>query len=361
MPLLFNEKLRKNESHGSKVASLFFTFFVFFLAFVTSGCSTQTSLSEKSQVAAGLAVDETLAAQDFDFPSKHPSLMRGRTLFQQHCVKCHSTAFWQQDTVKTDIAYTTPIDTFLMLTTGETPKVSMPTAQRKQVLPPNHPAFKDALNRDDRWAVIFYTRYLAGAGDMASSHVDMAGVFGGNCAVCHGSKGQGDGFLHTGKTGNHELHDAAQLKNLQPAPANFQQYRRVYNRTDAQLLKYLCEGIYPSAMPAWYGNVNLDKDTGKPDYIFDEPLLLNLVRYIRTWAYTNDLSEDLPEAKNPPPGLQSLQSCKQLPTNYPWFAEMVEHYPSESGVKPLPQLDPVAGGLVLPKELTKGGQKQHHD
>jgi mono/diheme cytochrome c family protein len=327
---------------------------LFFLFFAT-GCSTQSPVSSQLKTAENSVIDQRLASQDFAFPSKHPSLMRGRTIFNQHCVRCHAPAFWQQQTVKEHIAYTTPIDTYLMLTTGESPKVVMPTSQRQQVLPGTHPAFKDKLSRDERWAVIFYTRYLAGAGDLKSSGVDMAGVFGGNCAVCHGSKGQGDGFLHTGKTGNHELHDAVQVKNLQPAPANFQQYNRVYNRTDAQLFKYLCEGIYPSAMPAWYGNVNLDKDTGKPTYVFDEQLLMNLVRYVRTWSYENDLPETLPEVKSPPEGLRSLQSCQSLPTNHPWYSKMTQFHPNPSSVKPLPLSNPITGGMVLHSSKPTGG------
>lgn len=321
----------------------------------TAGCSTQSSVNPQLTAAEGPIMDTRLAGQDFAFPSKHPSLMRGRTIFNQQCVQCHAPAFWQKPSVKENTAFSTPIDEYLMLTTGKAPQVVMVNDQRRQALPSLHKAFKNELSRDERWAVIFYTRYLSGAGDMSSSGVDMAGVFGGNCAVCHGSKGQGDGFLHTGKTGNHELHDAIQVHNLQPAPANFQQYKRLYNRTDAQLLKYLCEGIYPSAMPAWYGNVNLDKDTGKPTYVFDEQLLLNLVRYIRNWSYENDLPEDLPEAKNPPPGLQSLQSCHSLPTNYPWYQQMQQFSPNPSGIKALPVADSVTGGLVLPTPHQKGG------
>jgi cytochrome c5 len=325
-----------------------------------SGCTSVVKNAEQSGISlvSQPIFNQQMSDEDFAFPSKPPSLMKGREIFQQQCVKCHATSYWQTQSVKTDLAYTTPIDLYRFLTRGEVkqlldehgkPVPALLTPERKALLPKGHPAFKNTLNSDDRWAVIFYARYLAGAGDLRSPDPKstMDSIFSGNCAVCHGSKGQGDGFLHTGKTGNHELHDAPQLKNLLPAPANFQQYSRIYNRTDAQLLKYLCEGIYPSAMPAWYGNVNLDKDTGKPTYIFDDQLLMNLVRYVRTWAYQNDLDPDtMPEAKNPPPGLPQLESCHPSPTNRAWTKAMQNNGPNQGKQFVTLPADPVTGGMT---------------
>lgn len=317
-----------------------------------SGCAGQTTKINESKSNTSLltepVVDQKLADQDFAFPSQYPSLMRGREIFQSQCVKCHTQASWQDDKVKHDIAYTTPIDTYLMLTTGQAPMVEMPTSQRRQVLPANHPGFRDALSRDDRWAVIFYTRYLAGAGDIKSPDpkTDVPAIFGGNCAVCHGTKGQADGPLYTAKTGNHELHDGTQVKNLMPAPANFRQYSRLYNRTDAQLLKYICEGIYPSAMPAWFGNVNVDKDSGRITYIFDDNLISNLVRHVRTLSYNNDLSPDLPEVQTPPRGLSVIDSCKPVATNRPWTTTMRDNGPNKGQVYVVPPANPITGGMV---------------
>jgi mono/diheme cytochrome c family protein len=319
------------------------------LTALLGGCSAQEKIAsgDTSSLVAGPVTDRRLVVEDFAFPSQTPSLMQGRELYQAQCMQCHAQGFWQTPKVKQDLAYTTPIDLYLMLTTGTAPSVVMPTAERRQVLPLRHPPFREKINRDGRWAVLFYARYLAGAGDIKSPDpkADLAAIFGGNCAVCHGPKGQGDGPLYTGKTGNHELGNAAQTNNLNPAPANFQEYRRIYNRTDAQLFKYLCEGIYPSAMPAWYGDVNVDKDTGKITYRFDEKLLTNMVRYVRTWAYRNDLSSDLPEAKTPPPGLEMLNACRPMPTNHPWTNAM-----RASGLPPRPPLplqNPVTGGMIL--------------
>ncbi|WP_373531488.1 hypothetical protein [Vampirovibrio sp.] len=359
------------------VQTLALTAVVSLTVFLT-GCTGAVKNAEQSDInlVSQPVFNQQLSDEDFAFPSKPPSLMKGREIFQQQCVKCHATSYWQTQKVKTDLAYTTPIDLYRFLTRGEVkqlidehgkPVPALLTSERKAVLPKGHPAFRDSLNPDERWAVIFYARYLAGAGDIKSPDpkTTMASIFSGNCAVCHGSKGQGDGFLHTGKTGNHELHDAPQVKNLMPAPANFQQYSRVYNRTDAQLLKYLCEGIYPSAMPAWYGNVNLDKDTGKPTYIFDNQLLMNTVRYVRTWAYDNDLNPDtMAEAKNPPPGLLQLESCRPMPTNRPWSQAMQNNGPNKGHHYTILPADPITGGMThvgpVPKNTVVPGNAAGH-
>lgn len=325
-----------------------------------SGCTERKATIQKSHgaLASAPAVDERLLAEDFGFPSRPPSLKRGKEVFQQHCASCHAAGYWQTQKVKENIAYTTPIDTFLFLTTGKAPEVLLPNKERRAVLPGTHPAaFRDVLSRDDRWAAIFYARYLAGAGDMpnpSANSPDVAAIFGGNCAVCHGPKGQADGPLHTGRTGNHELKNAEQYNNFMPAPANFTQYDRLYNRTDAQLYKYICQGLYPSAMPSWYGNVNLDKDTGVVTYVFDDKLLWSLVRYVRGLAYVNDL----PETEPVPPGLQYLQACEPVQQNRPWTPAMVKNAPNKTAPLRMPLGDPITGGMILQRGVA--GHDQPH-
>ncbi len=323
------------------------------LAAVTlvSGCTGQKAKiqSGASSLVAETTINERLVQEDFAFPSHPPSLKRGKEVFQQHCVKCHAVGYWQQPKVKTNLAYTTPIDLYLMLTTGKAPEIVLPTRERKQLLP-NHLAVKDQLSRDDRWAVIFYTRYLAGAGDMPKPNAqspDIAAIFGGNCAVCHGSSGRADGPLFTGKTGNHELKDAELVHNFMPAPADFRQYNRMYNRTDAQIFKYICQGIYPSAMPSWYGNVDRDKETGKVVFTFDDPVIWSLVRYVRTLAYNNDLPPSAPEMLKPPVGLQALQPCEPVPQNRPWTNLMRESAPDKGQAYTVPAGNPITGGMIL--------------
>lgn len=343
--------LKKQTSRKASIAKALALTAVVSLTVLLSGCTGQPTKIQNtnSKLLSEPVVDQKMTAMDFAFPSQPPSLMKGREIFQQQCVKCHAQGYWQTAKVKQDLAYTTPIDFYRMLTEGGAQAVVMPTNERKQLFPASHPAFREIINHDDRWAVIFYTRYLAGAGDIKSPDpkVDVAAIFGGNCAVCHGTKGNADGPLYTGKTGNHELHDGALVHNFMPAPANFRQYNRVYNRTDAQLFKYVCEGIYPSAMPSWYGDVNVDKDTGKVTYMFNENLITNLVRHVRSLSYNNDLKPELPEAITPPPGLPQINVCRPVDSNRPWTNAMKNEGPYKGNVPKMPSADPITGGLTM--------------
>ncbi|MEB3286419.1 MAG: hypothetical protein VKJ04_02835 [Vampirovibrionales bacterium] len=296
------------------------------LLFLASACSVATQ-SKDTNLLATPVVDQRLSKDDFGFPSRAPSLKQGREVFGNQCISCHSKAFFQTDKVKRNLNVTTPIDLYLMLSSGEAHAVVNPSPERVQVLPKQHPAFRDKLSRDERWAVLFYARYLAGAGDMPGPATapgeTVASIFGGNCAVCHGTRGLADGPLHLGKTGSHEIKNADIKENLLPPPARFHDdYARMYNRSDAQLFKYVCEGIYPSAMPSWYGNVHRDPATNKIVYVFDSPLISRLIRHVRGFAYENDLPLSDPEVVNVPKGLGAMGACKDVPTNRPWTQMM---------------------------------------
>lgn len=326
-------------SNNLKMQLPYWVLLVLLVPFLLTGCTTQkTKISDKvSTLVAEPGLDDRLLKEDFSFPSAKPSLLAGKGIFygnkdgkqfENNCSQCHSAAYFQQENVKRDLAYTTPIDLFLFLTDGEAPPVNNPmkTSYRRATLPKVHQGadgqplkYRDALSRDERWEVLFYARHLAGGSDIQPPNPhspDVKNIFGGNCAVCHHTKGTGNGTLHLGKTGNHHAKNAEIVANLIPPPANFTSYKRMYNRTDAQIFKYLCEGIYPSAMPAWFGNVNRDAKTGQITYVFDENLLWNLVRQVRTYSYAE---YDLPASDGPPPsGINQLDSCNPMPTNQPW-------------------------------------------
>jgi mono/diheme cytochrome c family protein len=281
-----------------------------------TGCSVEESgLSKNRTYLAQPVVDERLSKEDFSFPSEPPKLTNGKTVFANNCASCHAAAYWQKPTVQEHLTYSTPIDYYLFLTTGHGPAVFLPTNERRKVFPANHMPYRDKLSRQERWEVIFYTRYLAGLANMQFKSLDGkpldldTDVYGGNCAVCHGKRGHADGFLHTGKASSHELQSAPIHGVFYPPPANFTQYVRVYNRTDAQWFKYLCEGIYPSAMPSWFGNIDRTKN-----FVFNHELLWKLPRYLRTKAYNNDL----PETEAVPPGPIPKQTCSPVPTNQYW-------------------------------------------
>lgn len=312
---------------------------VLIVPFLLTGCVTQKAkISEgATTLVTEPGLDDRLLKEDFSFPSAKPSLLSGKGIFygdkdgkkfENNCSQCHSAGFFQQENVKRNIAYTTPIDLFLFLTNGEAPEVNNPMKSnyRRASLPKVHAkingetlAYRDTLSRDERWEVLFYARHLAGGSDIQAPNPhapEVKNIFGANCAVCHHTKGTGNGTLHLGKTGNHDAHNSPVVANLIPPPANFTSFKRMYNRTDAQIFKYLCDGIYPSAMPAWFGNVNRDAATNEITYVFDENLLWNLVRQVRTYSYAE---YDLPETDGPPPpGLTQLDACGVAPTNQPW-------------------------------------------
>lgn len=271
-----------------------------------SGCvRTVDEVSEKPFTQP--VIDKRLSLDDFAFPSAPPSLAQGQKVFSQNCAACHAPAYWQQHKVQTDLAYSTPIDFYLMLTTGEAPPVTHPSDERRDVLPKAHADAKGdkmtfrKLSRDDRWAAIFYARHLAGFDDIAFNNDQgkkmsmSADVFGGNCAVCHGTRGFADGFLATGRPSKHGVEGGkVHIGLFEPPPANFHDYRRMYNRTDAQLHKYISQGIYPSAMPRWYGRM----DKGK-HYTFNDDLIWKMARYVRQFSYN---AADLPADAPIPPG-----------------------------------------------------------
>jgi mono/diheme cytochrome c family protein len=324
---------------------IFLTVVAASLAFV--GCSTEQAVTKKVvPVASQPVVDVARAQDDFEFPAEPPKLSRGQKVYQTQCAACHAPGFWQQARVRDVLTFTTPIDGYLMLSRGGAPKVTLPSDERRQLLPASHPSFRQTLSRDDRWAALFYARYLAGAADIKYTSKDgkpigVDSIYGGNCAVCHGKRGFADGPLHSGHASSHELAGAKTVTGLfNPPPANFHEYKRLYNRTDAQMYRYIVQGIYPSGMPPWLGRV--DKDL---NYVWDDKLIWMLVRHERTFAYDNDLGVDVPAPAGPIPAYTVPARHEPLGSGY-----------EGSNYEAVRQLSTVAvdGG-----DMTKSGPVQH--
>jgi mono/diheme cytochrome c family protein len=331
------------------------------LTVMFAGCSVKTSPAPTNKaLLSEPVVDKRYALEDFSFPSKKPSLMAGSKVYMTNCASCHAPNYWQQKQVQTHLAYTTPIDMYLFLTTGKRPEVVLPTPERLALLPDTHqkaPAFRNVLTRDDRWSAIFYVRYLAGFSqysdlkNMKGEAIEMDSTFGGNCAVCHGNKGQADGFLN-GKSSSHELASSSLHGGIfEPKPANFNEYKRMYNRTDAQLFKYLCEGIYPSAMPSWYGNVDHNKH-----FVYDRPMLTRLVRYVRHFSYENDM----PIGTVAPKGIDLDTACNPVGSNKFW-RESQYKVPVQFGApgKPAPE-QPSAQAEMHPQKPSAPSKPVSH-
>lgn len=231
---------------------------------LATGCTTEKTVNPKQVALTQQPVlDPKLKKEDFAFPSRPPRLSQGQKIFNQNCASCHTGGTANYSKIKSQ----KPIDQYLLLTRGDN----------------NHPVFKN-MTRDQRWEAVFYYRYIAGEGKFTRKKAEVDSIFGANCAVCHGSKGFADGPLYTGHASAHELGMAPVKNAFYPPPANFHSYGRMYNRTNDQLVKFINEGIYPSAMPSWKGRV--DKDRG---FVFDDPLILDLVKVVRSFGYENDL------------------------------------------------------------------------
>lgn len=242
-----------------------------------SGCETVKTVKPGSASTKIPVLNAVASKDDFAFPSVKPKLSIGKKLFIEKCTHFPKWAISPEY-----VAQAKPIDQYLAMTHGE------------------YGCGSD-MTRDQRWAVVFYSRYLAGDANIHKD--DIQKVFGANCAVCHGTKGQADGSLYTGHA-NHKLGMAPRKNAFSPPPANLTDYARMYNRSNVWLVKLINEGSYPSAMPPWRGWKN-----PSAGYEFDDALISDLVKYVRQFSYDNDLPLD--EVKAPKPELM-LQLSPQL-------------------------------------------------
>jgi len=187
---------------------------------------------------------------DFEYPTKKPSVAEGKKLFAKNCAECHGGTERPNFSVNY-VNSVSPSELFKVITTDL-----------------KHPSFKDKLTIKERWDTVMYLRYaIFGLPDDVE---DIKTKFGGNCAVCHGTRGHADGSLHYF---------------LNPLPANFTQFNRLYEKTDETLFEEISNGIPWTAMPPWKNRVDKDKD-----FVFDDKFRWQLVKYVRHFSY--ELEED---------------------------------------------------------------------
>ncbi len=192
------------------------------------------------------------------WPNDRPSIADGKPLFEHNCASCHGAsgtggsanfkfdAQWAHSTMLSDI--------YRHIAFGGLKA------------PYTHPAFSDKLNVTQLWDLAVYVRSL-GQPPLSDKEVsNLDAVFGSNCAVCHGTKGDGDpgnlGISH----------------NLEPQPANFKKYNRFFNRTDDVLYDHIANGIRWEPMPNFLG-----KKDAKKGITFDEAYIRQLVQYVRNF------------------------------------------------------------------------------
>lgn len=131
----------------------------------------------------------------------------------------------------------------------------------------NHPAVLKERSNREVWNLVVYTRSL-GTKPLTDKEMEaVAPVFGANCAICHGTKGDGDGPL---------------ARNLEPWPANFQTFRRFYDRDDDTLFDHIANGIKWEGMPNFLG-----KEDKRNKVKFDHAYIHKLVQYVRAFHISN--------------------------------------------------------------------------
>lgn len=227
-----------------------------------SGCTQQVSLQGPDK---GMArSDVTEAANAIVYPDYDPSIPDGKTDWEKmNCAQCHGAdgaAVPGKATLALNdakyMAKQKPLDQYVFLTYG---------AKGMQ-----HEGLKDKLSRRQIWDLVFYVRSLAIPPISQADYEQIDAVFGSNCAVCHGKKGQGDGPL---------------AHNMEPVPANFHQYNRFYDRDDDTLYDHIANGINWSGMPNFLGKEDKAKNVK-----FDEAYIRKLVQYVRRFHASNESS-----------------------------------------------------------------------
>ncbi|MBL0187601.1 MAG: c-type cytochrome [Candidatus Obscuribacter sp.] len=194
------------------------------------------------------------------WPNDDPSIPDGQGVYAaQNCAQCHGAD--GKGSAKVDLSDKTwarkqkPVEQYDFITFG------------KQGV--EHPVVRDKLRPSEIWNLVFYVRSLSTPPLTDTEIGEIDAVFGGNCAVCHGKKGYGNGPLMKGNT-------------LEPLPANFQSFPRFYDRTDDVLWDHIANGIKWEGMPNFLNKVDKTKNVK-----FDEPYIWKMVGYIRHFHESN--------------------------------------------------------------------------
>lgn len=211
-----------------------------------------------------LSEQQTEAPHDFVvYPDDKPSVPDGKLVWDKsNCASCHGAdgAGGKDVPALNDflaMSEKKPVELYKRLTYG------------KGGADKNDPhRLQQTLSNREIWNLAFYARSLAVHPLTSAEISEIDPVFGSNCAVCHGTKGDGDGPL---------------ARNLEPWPANFQTFRRFYDRTDNVLYDHIANGIKWEGMPNFLG-----KEDRKKGVKFDQPYIRKLVQYVRNFHMSND-------------------------------------------------------------------------
>ena len=217
------------------------------------------------------------------YPNDRPSIPDGKLVYEkQKCASCHGADGTNTPegakAALSDNRYMSgvkPVELYKAVTYGKDAAHQM----------------EGVLSVQDRWNLVFYARSLGCPALTTAEKEQVDPVFGSNCAVCHGTKGDGDGPL---------------ARNLEPMPANFQTMKRFYDRTDDTLFDHIANGIKWEGMPNFLG-----KEDKKKNVKFDHAYIKKLVQYVRNYHVSNDPTTTVASAATTAPKTQDKDAAPE--------------------------------------------------
>lgn len=270
------------------------------------------------QLSVGQAGEEKLASAEVTkglekpiYPDAVPSVADGSVYWKQNnCASCHGEA-GKGGSASVDLTNAEwmrarkPNDQYMVIAFGKGKEYKTPTltetahgAAHEPTEPSRtfeHEAYASKLSRRQIWDLVFYARSLAVPVLLKADYDKLKVIFGANCAICHGTRGAGDGPLNKGLV-------------LQPAPANFNQFDRFYDRTDEMLWDHIANGIKWEGMPNFLGK----KDK---DFKFNAENIWMLVQFVRNFHEDPNFALEKPATDDPNAPLPG--SGKQTPAGAP--------------------------------------------
>jgi mono/diheme cytochrome c family protein len=226
-----------------------------------SGCGNQVTVKGDDTQLVSKGV--TKGGREAIYPDDKPSEPDGKVIYEKlSCAECHGAdGKGISGKASIDLASAEymrkqkPIDQYMFLAFGKDGV--------------KHPSTLDSTTSQKTWNLVFYLRSLSCPLLGVADYTAVTPVYGGNCMVCHGPKGYGDGPLN-------------KYNVLEPNPANFQNYQRFYDRTDDTLYDHIANGIKWEGMPNFLGKEDKAKKVK-----FDEAYIWKLVAYVRAFHSTN--------------------------------------------------------------------------
>lgn len=262
--MIFGGKLKVDMNLKRCITGVCTALYVLCLISLTlCACSREVIKEAKSPL-----IKETITAgaEEVIYPDAPPSVTDGKMVWQKlNCAVCHGTEGHGVSGKcslnlgdKNHMIKQKPVDQYKFLVFGSAGNINAN----------NHPAIKMLVSRREAWDLVFYVRSLARAPLTTAQFMEIDPVFGSNCAVCHGKKGYGDGPIG---------------RNLEPQPANFQNFKRFYDRSDYVLWDHIANGIKWEGMPNFLGKEDKAKNVK-----FNETYIWKLVDYVRRFQETTE-------------------------------------------------------------------------